>query len=98
MRLAETRHTWVEWASSQLLQNTPLHPVAEWGAPASAAPHQIPRLSTRPNVCVRISRATAPIDLQPSRSRARERRGAYSMGRKSVCSAGNSATRKSTLV
>src|SRR5262249_56520535 len=23
--------TWVEWASSQLLQNTPLHPLAEWG-------------------------------------------------------------------
>src|SRR5271163_990588 len=31
VRLAETPHTWVEWASSQLLQNTPLHPVAEWG-------------------------------------------------------------------
>jgi predicted ATPase len=30
-RLAETPHTWVEWASSQLLQNTPLHPAAEWG-------------------------------------------------------------------
>jgi class 3 adenylate cyclase/tetratricopeptide (TPR) repeat protein len=30
-RLAETPHTWIEWASSQLLQNTPLHPVAEWG-------------------------------------------------------------------
>jgi class 3 adenylate cyclase/tetratricopeptide (TPR) repeat protein len=30
-RLAETPHTWVEWSSSQLLQNTPLHPVAEWG-------------------------------------------------------------------
>src|SRR5271163_2276544 len=29
--LAETPHTWVEWASSQLLQNTPLHPIAEWG-------------------------------------------------------------------
>ena len=31
VRLAETPHTWVEWASSQLLQNTPLHPIAEWG-------------------------------------------------------------------
>src|SRR5271156_2244657 len=31
IRLAETPHTWVEWASSQLLQNTPLHPIAEWG-------------------------------------------------------------------
>ncbi len=30
-RLAETPHTWVEWASSQLLQNSPLHPAAEWG-------------------------------------------------------------------
>jgi len=30
-RLSETPHTWIEWASSQLLQNTPLHPAAEWG-------------------------------------------------------------------
>src|SRR3984885_7192855 len=30
-RLSETPHTWVEWSSSQLLQNTPLHPIAEWG-------------------------------------------------------------------
>ena len=30
-RIGETPHTWVEWASSQLLQNTPLHPIAEWG-------------------------------------------------------------------
>ncbi len=30
-KLAETPHTWVEWASSQLLHNTPLHPLAEWG-------------------------------------------------------------------
>ncbi len=30
-KLAETPHTWVEWSSSQLLQNTPLHPVTEWG-------------------------------------------------------------------
>ena len=30
-RLSETLHTWVEWSSSQLLQNTPLHPIAEWG-------------------------------------------------------------------
>ena len=29
--LFETPHTYVEWSSSQLLQNTPLHPVAEWG-------------------------------------------------------------------
>jgi hypothetical protein len=30
-RVGETPHTWVKWASSQLLQNMPLHPVAEWG-------------------------------------------------------------------
>ena len=31
LRLRDTPHTWVEWACSQLLQNTPLHPVTEWG-------------------------------------------------------------------
>ena len=30
-RLREVPHTWVEWSCSQLLQNTPLHPVTEWG-------------------------------------------------------------------
>ncbi len=30
-RLGRTPHTFVEWSSSQLLQNTPLHPLAEWG-------------------------------------------------------------------
>ena len=30
-RLGETPHTWVEWSASQLLQNTPLHPLADWG-------------------------------------------------------------------
>jgi class 3 adenylate cyclase/predicted ATPase len=29
--LGEAPHTFVEWSSSQLLQNTPLHPIAEWG-------------------------------------------------------------------
>jgi class 3 adenylate cyclase/predicted ATPase len=31
VRLRETPHTWGEWSCSQLLQNTPLHPIAEWG-------------------------------------------------------------------
>ena len=31
LRLRETPHTWVEWSCSQLLQNTPLHPITEWG-------------------------------------------------------------------
>ena len=42
-RLTETPHTWVEWSASQLLQNTPLHPIAEWGRVrfgGEAAPEQ----------------------------------------------------------
>src|SRR5262249_13357163 len=31
LRLRETPHTWTEWTCSQLLQNTPLHPIGEWG-------------------------------------------------------------------
>jgi class 3 adenylate cyclase/tetratricopeptide (TPR) repeat protein len=31
LRLKDTPHTWTEWTCSQLLQNTPLHPIAEWG-------------------------------------------------------------------
>ena len=30
-QLTVTPHTWSEWSASQLLQNTPLHPIAEWG-------------------------------------------------------------------
>jgi predicted ATPase len=30
-RLRDMPHTWVEWSCSQLLQNTPLHPIVEWG-------------------------------------------------------------------
>jgi class 3 adenylate cyclase/predicted ATPase len=30
-RLREQPHTWVEWSCSQLLQNTSLHPIADWG-------------------------------------------------------------------
>ena len=30
-KLTQAPHTWVEWASSQLLQNTSLHPITEWG-------------------------------------------------------------------
>jgi predicted ATPase len=30
-RLREVPHTWTEWSCSQLLRNTPLHPIAEWG-------------------------------------------------------------------
>jgi predicted ATPase len=30
-RLRDVPHTWAEWSCSQLLQNTPLHPIADWG-------------------------------------------------------------------
>ena len=30
-RLGEKPYTWGEWSASQLLQNTPLHPITEWG-------------------------------------------------------------------
>ncbi|HSV01181.1 MAG TPA: adenylate/guanylate cyclase domain-containing protein [Roseiarcus sp.] len=30
-RLADKPHSWVEWSSSQLLQNTPFHPLLGWG-------------------------------------------------------------------
>jgi class 3 adenylate cyclase/predicted ATPase len=30
-KIAETSHTWTVWSALQLLQNTPLHPIAEWG-------------------------------------------------------------------
>ena len=30
-RLGEMPHTWIEWSCSQLLQNTALHPLADWG-------------------------------------------------------------------
>ena len=30
-RLRDIPHTWVEWSCSQLLRNTPLHPITEWG-------------------------------------------------------------------
>ena len=29
--IGDAPHSWIEWSSSQLLQNTPLHPIAEWG-------------------------------------------------------------------
>ena len=38
IRLRETPHTWSEWSCSQLLQNTPLHPIAEWGRQRFGAP------------------------------------------------------------
>jgi predicted ATPase len=33
-RLRDTPHTWGEWSCSQLLQNTPLHPIADTRRPS----------------------------------------------------------------
>ena len=41
-RLGETPHTWAEFSSSQLLQNTPLHPIAEWGRVRFGGPEVAP--------------------------------------------------------
>jgi|HubBroStandDraft_1064217.scaffolds.fasta_scaffold05038_5 class 3 adenylate cyclase/tetratricopeptide (TPR) repeat protein len=41
-RLGETPHTWAEWSCSQLLQNTPLHPLTEWGRQRFGGPELPP--------------------------------------------------------
>ena len=40
--LADRRHSWVEWSASQLLQNTPLHPVLGWGRVRFGGPEVAP--------------------------------------------------------
>src|ERR1700733_7747880 len=47
-RLGETPHTWTEWSSSQLLQNTPLHPIAEYGRQRFSA--DLPAEQRRPDI------------------------------------------------
>ena len=63
-KLAETPHTWVEWAASQLLQNTPLHPLAEWGRLRLAAP-------TRPTRGVSPTSRTLYVWLASTRTNTR---------------------------
>ena len=41
-RLGETPHSWIEWSSSQLLRNTPLHPVLGWGRARFGGPDVSP--------------------------------------------------------
>ena len=41
-RLGEAPHSWIEWSSSQLLQNTPLHPVLGWGRARIGGPGVAP--------------------------------------------------------
>jgi hypothetical protein len=54
IRLLDTPHTWTEWSCSQLLQNTPLHPIAEWGrqrfgTTETTAEQQLADLGARPD-------------------------------------------------
>ena len=41
-QLAERPHSWIEWCSSQLLQNTPLHPVLGWARARFGGPEVAP--------------------------------------------------------
>ena len=41
-QLADRRHSWIEWSSSQLLQNTPLHPILGWGRVRFGGPEVAP--------------------------------------------------------
>jgi class 3 adenylate cyclase len=50
-QLAETPHSWIEWSASQLLQNTPLHPVIGWararfGGPDAPAERRLAELES----------------------------------------------------
>ena len=62
-RLSDTPHTWVEWSCSQLLQNTPLHPIAEWGRARFGGADVTPkgRLAELENALAQVKLDTAEI-------------------------------------
>jgi class 3 adenylate cyclase len=60
-RLRDTPHTWVEWSCSQLLQNTALHPIAEWGRQRFGGP-DVPPL----NRLAELESSLALIKLDPA--------------------------------
>jgi class 3 adenylate cyclase len=41
-QLADRPHSWIEWSASQLLQNTPLHPVLGWARARFGGPEVAP--------------------------------------------------------
>ena len=64
-RLGETPHTWIEFSSSQLLQNTPLHPIAEWGRVRFGGPEVAPehRLAELESVLTQVK--LDPVEYAP---------------------------------
>ena len=90
-RLGETPHTWVEWSSSQLMQNTPLHPIAEWGRlrfgadlpPNSASPTSRTRCSSSASTPPNMRRSSRRWSTSPCPRTARR-----SLRRRN-CGAGN---------
>ena len=91
-RLAETPHTWVEWSASQLLQNTPLHPIAEWGrlrfgADAPAEQRLADLEGTLRLIGLDPSRTRAPCSRRWSTSRCRP--AARQISRRKSCGEGN---------
>ena len=63
IRLRETPHTWIEWSCSQLLQNTPFHPITEWGRRRFGGP-ELPseqRLAELESTLVRVKLDPAAI-------------------------------------
>src|SRR5262249_1018461 len=60
-RLREAPNTWVEWSCSQLLQNTPLHPIAEWGRIRFGGPDVPPE--TR---AAELENTLAQVKLEPA--------------------------------
>src|SRR6516162_8836348 len=65
-QLDDTPHSWIEWGSSQLLQNTPLHPLLGWGRARFGGPEVAPerRLAELESVLAHIkldAAAHAPL-------------------------------------
>ena len=91
-RLGDTPHTWVEWSCSQLLQNTPVHPIAEWGRQRFGGA-DVPgeRRSQSWKVRWRRSSSTRPRTFLCSRrsSTFRCRRNGRRPSRRRNCGAGN---------
>jgi class 3 adenylate cyclase/tetratricopeptide (TPR) repeat protein len=63
--VGEAPHTWIDWSASQLLQNTPLHPAAEWARSRfGASKAQTDRLADLESVLTQVgldAQAVSPL-------------------------------------